>query len=64
MLNMPQRQTLTRQTVDALREGMANGIWKGFLPGERELCSFLQISRPTLRAALEIVEREGLIAVK
>jgi DNA-binding LacI/PurR family transcriptional regulator len=64
MLNMPQRQTLTRQTVDALREGMASGIWKGFLPGERELCSFLQISRPTLRAALEIVEREGLIAVK
>ena len=44
MLNMPQRQTLTRQTVDALREGMATGIWKDFLPGERELCSLLQVS--------------------
>lgn len=64
MLNMPQRQTLTRQTVDALREGMATGIWKGFLPGERELCSLLQVSRPTLRTSLEMIRREGLIAVK
>jgi LacI family transcriptional regulator len=64
MLNMPQRQTLTRQTVDALREGMATGIWKDFLPGERELCSLLQVSRPTLRTSLQIVQREGLIHVK
>lgn len=63
MLNMPQRQTLIKQTVDVLREGIATGVWKNFLPGERELCWHLQVSRPTLRAAIEIVEREGLIAV-
>ena len=63
-MKTPQRQTLTKQTVDALREGMDSGIWKNALPGERELCRRFQVSRPTLRAALEIVQREGLIAVQ
>lgn len=61
---MPQRQTLTRQTVDALREGIVTGVWRGFLPGERELCLLLQVSRPTLRAAIAVIKREGLIAVR
>jgi len=63
-MKTPQRQTLIKQTVDALREGMDSGIWKNALPGERELCRRFQVSRPTLRAALEIVQREGLIAVQ
>jgi DNA-binding GntR family transcriptional regulator len=62
-MKTPQRQTLITQTVDALREGIDSGIWKNALPGERELCRRFQVSRPTLRAALEIVHREGLIAV-
>lgn len=64
MLHLPQRQTLIAQTVEALREGISKGVWKGNLPGEREVCSFLQVSRPTLRAALEILQRENLIKVR
>ena len=64
MMKVPRLQTLSKQTADALRDGIASGIWRGFLPGERQLCSLLQISRPTLRTALEMIQREGLIAVK
>ncbi len=63
-MKTPQRQPLTKQTVDALREGIADGLWAACLPGERELCRHLQVSRPTLRTALEILRREGLIAVR
>jgi len=58
------RQLLSKQAADALREGIDSGTWEGTLPGERHLCSLLQVSRPTLRAALDIVQQEGLIAIR
>ena len=63
MIKMPQRQTLIKQTATALREGISTSTWKDFLPSERELCRQLQVSRPTLRTALGIIQREGLVAV-
>ncbi len=50
-------------TVEALREGLASGVWTDYLPGERVLCSRFQVSRPTLRSAIQIIAREGLVAV-
>ena len=32
MMNVPWLQTLSKQAADALREGIASAIWKGFLP--------------------------------
>lgn len=56
---IPKRSSLVAQAVSILREGVQAGLWKDFLPGEMALCERLQVSRVTLRAALEQLEREG-----
>jgi len=58
---LPQRVSLVAQTVESLRAHLRAGHWAQRLPAERELCQHLQISRPTVRAALQELEREGLI---
>jgi len=64
MRTLPQRQTLTSQTVAILRAEIARGAWPEFLPGERLLCEKLQISRNTLRAALVHLQREKLLSAE
>ena len=59
----PQRSSLVAETVNVMRRGIESGMWQDYLPGERTLCSMWQISRPTLRSALEILRREKLIEV-
>lgn len=59
----PQRVSLAALTAGSLREALQAGLWQGHLPGERELCARLQVSRHTLRAALEELQREGLLEV-
>jgi len=61
---LPQRLSLVAQTSHSLREGIRTGYWREYLPAERELCARLQISRRTLRAALEALQREGLLRVE
>ncbi|MEY5010690.1 MAG: hypothetical protein RLZZ253_1829, partial [Verrucomicrobiota bacterium] len=56
--------SLITHTVELLRDGIGRGAWGKQLPGERELSAALQVSRPTLRAALAILEREGKITVR
>jgi LacI family transcriptional regulator len=58
---LPQRPSLVRQAAESLRDGMARGLWQDGLPGERELSRLLNISRPTLRAALALLEKEGCL---
>jgi DNA-binding LacI/PurR family transcriptional regulator len=60
---LPQRITLVAQTVHSLGEGIRSGRWKGHLPGERDLCTTLQVSRPTMRAALKELQLKGWISV-
>jgi len=60
---LPQRVSLVTQTAQSLREAMHAGHWHEHLPGERELCARLQVSRHTLRAALDELQREGLLEV-
>lgn len=58
-LTPPKRVSLVAQTVHSLRAALASGYWRETMPGERELCQTLEVSRPTLRAALAELEREG-----
>jgi len=58
---IPQRRFLLQQVTQILRESIRDGKWIGHLPGERELSKLLHVSRPTLREALEILERERLV---
>lgn len=58
---LPRRRSLIDETARALRLAIARGTWVEFLPGERELSRRFQVSRPTLRAALEELSRDGEI---
>jgi DNA-binding LacI/PurR family transcriptional regulator len=56
---LPQRISLVTQTVQSLSHAIREGRWHAFLPGERELCEMLQVSRRTLRVALAELQRQG-----
>jgi DNA-binding LacI/PurR family transcriptional regulator len=58
---LPRRVPLAIETARALRLAISRGTWVDFLPGERDLCARFQVSRPTLRAALEELASDGEI---
>ncbi|CAN5814373.1 hypothetical protein BH11VER1_BH11VER1_40160 [soil metagenome] len=60
---LPPRPSLASQAAQVLREQLENGVWKNHLPGERTLSERLGVSRPTVRAALELLRREGWLEV-
>jgi DNA-binding GntR family transcriptional regulator len=60
---LPKRLSLVAQTVESLCEGIRTGYWTGHLPGERELCQHLEVSRRTIGAALLELQRQGWIVV-
>ena len=64
MINLPKRNSLVSQTAIVLREEIDRGGWSEWLPSERTLCESLQVSRNTLRAALEQLKREGIVDSK
>ena len=58
---MVRRQSLPELTAQALREVLLAGGWGGTLPGEGKLALELGVGRNTLRAALRLLEAEGLL---
>jgi LacI family transcriptional regulator len=61
--SIAQRTTLSEDVLRILRVHLYSGRWRGYLPGERTLSEELQVSRPTLRLALNVLEREGWLKV-
>ena len=59
---VPPRPSLITHSAEFLRETLLRGEWDTWLPSERTLCTRLRISRPTLRAVLAQLEREGMIS--
>lgn len=49
--------------METLRRALREGVWVERMPGERELSRQLNVSRPTLRAALEVLRMEGWVKV-
>lgn len=60
---LPRRASLVTEVVKVLRREIEEGVWRDFLPGEHALSARLQVSRPTLRTALNVLRREGWIEV-
>ena len=63
MQRIPQRVGLVEQVVTILRQDLQQSRWPVQLPGETALSDLLQVSRSTLRAALNLLRREGLLRV-
>src|SRR5258708_4896051 len=60
---IPPRASLAGQAAQVLRENLALGVWANQLPGERTLSERIGVSRSTLRAALDLLRREGWLKV-
>ena len=58
---LPKRTSLAVDAAICLRERIHRGDWAQYLPGEMSLARDLQVGRNTIRAALAILEKEGLI---
>ncbi len=54
-------QSRSDQVADYLRGQIGKGVWGASLPSERELSAQLRVGRHTLRAALAMLESEGLL---
>jgi len=63
MTEVPERQSLVAKVAEILRKEVRAGHWSERMPSERYLSDHLQISRSTLRAALDVLRREKLIDV-
>jgi len=57
----PVRLSLIGQTAECLRAGLQGGRWAGVLPAEGELSRELGVSRGTLRSALAMLFKEGVL---
>lgn len=58
---LPRRAPLAVEAAAHLRRRLQAGVWKTDLPGEQSLARQLQVGRNTVRAALAILEAEGLL---
>ncbi|MFO1447168.1 MAG: GntR family transcriptional regulator [Opitutaceae bacterium] len=64
VLDLPKRVSLSAQTAAAIRKGAEKGVWQDTLPSERRLCNLFQVSRPTVRSALQQLAKEGLVLIR
>jgi len=61
---IPQRHSLVSQAAASITQAINDHSWGEHLPSERRLCEILQVSRPTIRTALQILKKNGLIEIR
>jgi DNA-binding LacI/PurR family transcriptional regulator len=61
MNRLPHKTSLVAQAVTVILEEIESGRWSRWLPGEHELCARLQVSRRTVRGALERLGHTGVL---
>lgn len=61
MPRSPHRLSVLAQTIDLIKDGIANDVWGRNLPQERQLSESINVSRSTIRRALAEIEALGLI---
>lgn len=54
-------RTAYEQLADYLKEGIRAGRWTGQMPGEGWIMTHLQVGRDTVRAAISLLEQEGVL---
>lgn len=54
-------RSASEQVADHLREELSRGTWSGTMPGETQLLANLGVGRDTIKAALTLLEQEGLL---
>lgn len=62
--DIPKRFSLSAQAAASIRKAIEEGTWNEYLPSERRLCELFQISRPTVRTALHLLAKEGLLDIR
>jgi hypothetical protein len=62
MNRIPIRCSLVIQCADILKEEIKSGAWTRWLPGEHELAARLHVGRVTIRTALALLEKEGILS--
>lgn len=55
------RISLPEQVAASVREGVREGRWGAGIPGENQLATELNVSRNTVRKAVEALEKEGVL---
>ena len=64
-VNAPRgRRPLYLEAADRLRTMIADGAFDGVLPSQDQLCAVLNVSRPTVREALRVLERDGHVSTR
>lgn len=58
------RQPLYLEAANRLREMIDSGAFEGVLPSQDQLCAVLSVSRPTVREAIRVLERDGHVSAR
>jgi DNA-binding LacI/PurR family transcriptional regulator len=60
-MTMLRIKSASQQVADHLREELVRGTWSGSMPGETHLLAHLGVGRDTIKAALSLLEQEGIL---